>query len=70
MTRDQILSSLGLDDVSLGGFAGEWTGSGPQLDVFSPIDDARIGTVRPTRPSSSGGRCRRRSVARSSASSA
>jgi aldehyde dehydrogenase (NAD+) len=46
MTKDQIFASLGLQDVSLGGFAGDWVGSGPELAVFSPIDDARIGTVR------------------------
>jgi aldehyde dehydrogenase (NAD+) len=46
MTRDQILSSLGLEGVNFGGFAGEWIGSGPELGVFSPIDDSRIGTVQ------------------------
>jgi len=46
MTKDQIFSSLGLQDTNFGGFAGEWVGSGPDLDVFSPTDDTKIGTVR------------------------
>jgi aldehyde dehydrogenase (NAD+) len=46
MTTDQILSTLGIDDMNPGGFAGEWVGSGPELDVFSPTDDSRIATVR------------------------
>ncbi len=40
-----ILAALGLEDANLGGFAGEWVGSGPALEVFSPIDGARIATV-------------------------
>jgi len=31
--------------VHPGGFAGEWTGSGPALEVFTPIDGSRIATV-------------------------
>lgn len=48
MTYDHapdILAALGLEDANLGGFAGEWVGSGPALEVFSPIDGARIATV-------------------------
>ena len=45
MTTDQILSALGIEDSNPGGFAGEWVGSGPDLDVFSPIDGSRIATV-------------------------
>ena len=46
MKKDQILSALGIEDMNPGGFAGEWTGSGPDLDVFSPTDDTKIATVR------------------------
>ena len=40
-----ILRSLGIEDVNSGGFAGDWTGSGPALEVFTPIDGSRIATV-------------------------
>ncbi len=46
MTKDQILSALGIDEDTAGGFAGEWIGSGPRLDIHSPIDGARIASVR------------------------
>jgi aldehyde dehydrogenase (NAD+) len=46
MTREQILASLGIQDLNPGGFAGDWVGSGPELDVFSPIDGSRIAGVR------------------------
>ena len=46
MTKDQIFSTLGLDGTLYGGFAGEWVGTGPELQVFSPIDDSLIGTVQ------------------------
>jgi L-aminoadipate-semialdehyde dehydrogenase len=46
MTTEQILSALGLDDENLGGFAGEWVGSGPVIDVYTPIDGSRIASVR------------------------
>jgi len=41
-----ILQSLGIQDVNPGGFGGDWIGSGPDLDVYSPIDNARLATVR------------------------
>ena len=41
----EILRSLGIEDVNPGGFGGEWVGSGPPLDVFSPIDGSRIASV-------------------------
>ncbi|MDE2763699.1 MAG: aldehyde dehydrogenase family protein [Gemmatimonadota bacterium] len=41
----RILRALGIEDVNPGGFAGEWTGSGPALEVFTPIDGSRIATV-------------------------
>jgi len=46
MTTDQILDSLGIADTNPGGFAGDWVGSGPDLEVFSPIDGSRLATVR------------------------
>jgi len=41
-----VLEALGLEEVNSGGFAGEWIGSGPELEVFTPIDGSKIGTVR------------------------
>src|SRR5688500_6482028 len=46
MRRDAIFSALGLDARPLGGFAGEWVGSGEDLAVHSPIDGTEIGCVR------------------------
>jgi len=40
-----FLKTLGLDQNNLGGFCGEWLGSGPQLEVTTPVDGTRIGTV-------------------------
>ncbi len=41
-----FLEKLGIKDVNPGGFHGEWIGSGPLLEVFSPIDGAKIGSVQ------------------------
>lgn len=41
-----VLSELGLEGENLGGFDGHWIGSGPTLDVVTPIDGSRIATVR------------------------
>jgi aldehyde dehydrogenase (NAD+) len=46
MNTADILSSLGLEDENLGGFAGEWVGSGPVIEVHTPVDGSRIGAVR------------------------
>src|SRR6056297_1603432 len=46
MDRSTILDELGLEDVNLGGFAGTWSGSGPELEIHSPIDGSRIASVR------------------------
>ncbi|HBD98146.1 MAG TPA: aldehyde dehydrogenase family protein, partial [Gemmatimonadetes bacterium] len=46
MMKDKILSALGIEDVNPGGFAGDWLGSGPDLEVYSPIDGSRLATVR------------------------
>jgi aldehyde dehydrogenase (NAD+) len=41
-----FLKRLGIEDLNLGGFAGEWVGTGPLLDVFTPIDGSKIATVQ------------------------
>jgi aldehyde dehydrogenase (NAD+) len=41
-----FLETLGIEDTNPGGFAGEWVGSGPELQVITPIDGTRIATVR------------------------
>ncbi len=41
-----FLKRLGIEEMNPGGFAGEWVGSGPVLDVFTPADGARIGAVQ------------------------
>ncbi len=40
-----FLKALGIENQNRGGFNGEWLGSGPQLDVITPIDGSRIATV-------------------------
>ncbi len=40
-----FLKALGIDKDNLGGFHGEWIGSGPKLDVITPIDGSKIGSV-------------------------
>ncbi len=46
MMKDKILSALGIEDVNPGGFAGDWLGSGPDLEVYSPIDGSHLATVQ------------------------
>ena len=41
-----VLRSLGIDGPSGGGFAGEWMGSGPEIEVVTPIDGSVLGIVR------------------------
>ena len=41
----RVLHALGIRDINPGGFGGEWVGSGPRLDIFTPIDGSRIATV-------------------------
>jgi aldehyde dehydrogenase (NAD+) len=41
-----FLKNLGIEDVNPGGFGGEWIGSGPELEVITPIDGSRIATVQ------------------------
>jgi aldehyde dehydrogenase (NAD+) len=40
------LERLGIEDMNPGGFAGNWMGSGPELEVTSPTDGSVIGYVR------------------------
>ncbi len=44
--KGDFLDSLGINDTNLGGFGGEWLGSGPEQEVITPIDGSRIATVR------------------------
>ncbi len=49
-TQDQkimsdFLKTLGIGRSNLGGFAGEWIGSGPEVEVITPIDGSVIATV-------------------------
>ncbi len=41
-----FLKRLGIEDTNSGGFAGGWIGSGPVLDVFTPVDGTRIASVQ------------------------
>ncbi len=43
---NEFLKKLGIEDTNHGGFGGEWVGSGPVLEVITPIDGSRIATVR------------------------
>jgi aldehyde dehydrogenase (NAD+) len=40
------LERLGIEDMNPGGFAGNWIGSGPELEAKSPTDGSVIGYVR------------------------
>ncbi|MHC4272693.1 MAG: L-piperidine-6-carboxylate dehydrogenase [Planctomycetota bacterium] len=44
--ESDALSALGIEDTNYGGFAGEWVGSGPELEVITPIDGQRLATVK------------------------
>ncbi|NIM49924.1 MAG: aldehyde dehydrogenase family protein [Gemmatimonadales bacterium] len=41
-----FLATLGIEATNSGGFGGDWVGSGPELEVITPIDGSRIATVR------------------------
>jgi aldehyde dehydrogenase (NAD+) len=41
-----FMQRLGIEEVNLGGFAGEWVGSGPLLDVYTPVDGTKIASVQ------------------------
>src|SRR5690606_18741865 len=40
-----FLKTIGIEKTNLGGFHGERIGSGPKLDVITPIDGSTIGSV-------------------------
>jgi len=42
----EILKRLGIEEMNPGGFAGDWIGSGPVLEVFTPVDGSRIASVQ------------------------
>ena len=46
MNAPSVLAALGLEEANPGGFGGSWVGSGPEIDVRSPIDGARLASVR------------------------
>jgi aldehyde dehydrogenase (NAD+) len=41
-----FLQRLGIEDINPGGFGGEWVGSGPELEVITPIDGSRLASVQ------------------------
>ena len=43
---NEIMTSLGIQERNLGGFCGEWMGSGPELAVSTPIDGSQLATVQ------------------------
>ncbi len=43
---NEILTVLGIEERNLGGFCGEWMGSGPELEVMTPIDGSQLATVQ------------------------
>ena len=43
---NKILTDLGIQEQNLGGFCGEWMGSGPELAVSTPIDGSQLATVQ------------------------
>ncbi len=43
---NEILTALGIEECNLGGFCGEWVGSGPELAVTTPIDGSQLATVQ------------------------
>ena len=42
----EILTALKIEKRHLGGFCGEWMGSGPELTVTTPIDGSQLATVQ------------------------
>ena len=43
---DKLFKQLGITDENPGAFSGEWTGSGPVIEKFSPIDGKLLARVR------------------------
>src|SRR6185295_13086776 len=46
MKNDSLFNKLGLADENPGAFCGEWIGSGPVIEKFSPVDGKLLGKVR------------------------
>lgn len=44
--KADILQALEIEDNNPGGFCGEWMGSGPDSEIFTPIDGSHIATVQ------------------------
>ncbi len=40
------LRDLGIEAINLGGFDGEWIGTGPELEVRTPVDGTTLASVR------------------------
>ncbi len=45
MTTQEILTSLDIKADNPGGFAGRWVGSGPTLDIHTPVDGSHLARV-------------------------
>jgi len=43
---NDFLKKLGIESENPGGFGGQWLGSGPMLDVITPIDGSKIAAVK------------------------
>jgi aldehyde dehydrogenase (NAD+) len=43
---NEILTGLGIQERNVGGFCGEWMGSGPELAVSTPIDGSQLAMVQ------------------------
>ena len=54
-TGTHSLKKLGIADVIPGGFGGEWVGSGPELEVSTPIDGSTLATGSTGDPSGTKG---------------
>ncbi len=41
-----ILKKLGIESTNPGGFHGQWLGSGPEIEVITPIDGSKLAVVK------------------------
>ena len=41
-----LLKTLGITTINPGGFCGEWLGSGPEVEIITPIDGSPIASVK------------------------
>src|SRR4051812_41199559 len=46
MDNGSLFNALGITAENPGAFSGEWSGSGPVIEKFSPIDGKLLGRVR------------------------